>query len=75
MRNMLTKKKNAIFGRYPCCDLVNNAIRFILKGEYDLAISELVCAIHEANGYIHEDVSKEANEANYRVWQHRKGIE
>ena len=71
---MKTKKRNAIFGRYPCCDLVNNAIRFILKGNADNAISELVHAIHQANGYMHEDIAKSANEARYRVWQKWKNV-
>lgn len=39
---ILTKKRNAIFGRYPCCDMVNNAIRYILHDEKDSAIEDFV---------------------------------
>lgn len=56
---MMKRKKNAIFGRYPCCDLVNNAIRDILDGDSDSAISELLTAITKANGYIHEDIAED----------------
>ena len=68
---VLTRKKNAIWGRYPCCDLVNNAIRDILNGDSDGAISELLTAIIKAGGYVHEDISEEANTANHRVWAKR----
>ena len=64
---MNTKKKNAFFGRYPCCDLVNNAIRDILNGKTDNAISELMLAIHKAGGYVHEDIAEQAEEARNRV--------
>ena len=47
---MLKRKKNTIWGRYPCCDMVNNAIRDILHGDNDSAIEDLendVQKIHE----------------------------
>jgi len=69
---MTTKKKNALFGRYPCCDLVNNAIRFILEGKTDEAIEELWFAIHQAGGYVHDDIAVKAIEAKDRVWAKRK---
>ena len=53
------KKKNSKFGRYPSCDLCNNALRFIAEGKIDIAFQEIVYAIHEADGYFHEDVLKE----------------
>ena len=53
---MKTRKKNALFGRYPCCDMVNNAIRDILNGRTDAAIDELLQAIWKADGYLHEDL-------------------
>lgn len=65
---MLTKKKNAIWGRYPCCDFVNNAIRFILSGDTDRAISELLTAITKAGGYVHKDIEEKANAAHDRAW-------
>ena len=55
---MLTKKKNAVFGRYPCCDMVNNAIRYILNGHNEDAVEELLQVIQKANGYLHEDLEK-----------------
>lgn len=68
---MLTKKKNAVFGRYPCCDLVNNAIRFIIKGDSDNAIEELLQAIWKADGYIHEDIASKVDKIHNRIWDKR----
>ena len=59
---MTTKKKNALFGRYPSCDLCNNALRFILDGKPDIAFEEIVYAISKANGYFHEDIARAVNE-------------
>lgn len=53
---MNTKKKNAFFGRYPSCDQLNNALRFIYNGKIDAACAEIIFAIENANGYFHEDV-------------------
>ena len=52
---MNTKKKNALFGRYPSCDMLNNALRFIQEGKIDVACSEIVFAIEKADGYFHDD--------------------
>ena len=71
---MLTRKKNAIFGRYPCCDLVNNAIRDILNGNSDGAISELLTAITKAGGYVHEDIADAANAVHERAWAKRREL-
>lgn len=68
---MITKKKNAVFGRYPCCDLVNNAIRYIIDGKSDIAIEELLQAIYKANGYLHEDIADKVDEIHKRVWDER----
>lgn len=65
---MLTKKKNAMFGRYPCCDLVNNAIRFIIDGKSDCAIEELLQAIWKAGGYLHEDIANKVDEIHNQIW-------
>ena len=54
---MNVKKKNALFGRYPSCDMLNNAIRFINKGDIGSAVAEIVFAIEKADGYFHEDVA------------------
>ena len=56
MIEVLTKKKDAVFGRYPCCDLINNAIRFILDGKTDSAIEDLLQTIWKSGGYLHEDL-------------------
>ena len=53
---MNTKKKNALFGRYPSCDMLNNALRFIRDGKIDYACEEIVFAIEKAGGYFHEDI-------------------
>lgn len=52
---MNTKKKNALFGRYPSCDLLNNALRFLREGKIDVAVEEIIFAIEKADGYFHED--------------------
>ena len=69
---MITKKKDAIFGRYPCCDLVNNAIRFILAGKTDIAVEELLQSIWKSNGYLHEDLEDRVMEIHKRIWEERK---
>ena len=68
---MLFKKKNAVFGRYPCCDMINNAIRFILKGQNDEAVEELLQTIWKANGYLHEDLKDDVQEIHQRIWSQK----
>lgn len=69
---MFAKKRNAVFGRYPCCDLVNNAIRFILNGKTDYAIEELLQALWKSDGYIHDDIVCQVNEAHKRIVKERQ---
>ena len=60
---MRIKNKNAVFGRYPSCDLLNNALRYLLndsdcsKAELD-AVKEIALAIHKGNGYFHKDIAE-----------------
>ena len=58
---MITRrKKNAWFGRYPSCDMLNNAMRFLLRGnedDKDHALFEIINAISKADGYVHDDIS------------------
>ena len=68
---MFTKRRNSVFGRYPCCDLVNNAIRHILHGDNDSAIEELLQTIWKADGYIHEDLENDVQKIHKRVWKKR----
>lgn len=68
---MKTKKKNALFGRYPCCDLINNAIRLIIDGETDYAVEELLQTIWKAGGYLHEDLQTEVKDIHNRIWDRR----
>ncbi len=63
---MRSKSKNAIFGRYPVCDMLNNALRDLFSGNTDSAINEIVYAIIKADGYIHDDVLKKLEEK--RPW-------
>lgn len=72
---MLTKRRNAVFGRYPCCDLVNNAIRFIANGKAEYAIEELYLAIQKADGYLHEDLVDTVDEARKQVWSELHGYD
>lgn len=60
---MTVKKKNALFGRYPSCDLLNNALRFLRDGETDEAVEEIIFAIEKAGGYFHEDNVQMVNDA------------
>lgn len=53
---MKSKKKNALFGRYPSCDMLNNALRFIRDGQVQTACEEIICAIEKADGYFHKDI-------------------
>lgn len=69
---MLTKKKNAVFGRYPCCDMVNNAIRFIIDGKSDSAIEELLQTIWKADGYMHEDIADKVDEVHNLILDERR---
>lgn len=52
---MIIKKKNALFGKYPSCDMLNNALRLLRNGKTDCAIDEIIFAIEKADGYFHED--------------------
>ena len=71
MIEIITKKRDAVFGRYPCCDMINNAIRLIHDGNNDAAIEELFQVIQKAGGYLHEDLKTKVNEAHQRVWEDR----
>lgn len=71
---MFYKRRNAVFGRYPCCDLVNNAIRHILHGDNDSAIEELLQAIIKADGYFHEDLENDVQKIHERVWKKRTPV-
>ena len=53
---MKTKKRNALFGKYPSCDMLNNALRYLQDGNINEAAEEIVFAIEKANGYFHEDI-------------------
>lgn len=66
---MKIKKQDAIFGRYPCCDMVNNAIRFILNGKTDSAVEELLQTIWKADGYLHEDLTERVMNIHEQIWK------
>lgn len=53
---MFFKKKNARFGKYPSCDMLNNAIRFIRNGDTESAMMEIIFAVEKADGYFYEEV-------------------
>ena len=55
------KKANAIFGRYPCCDLLNRALRYMLDNNQVKAAESIVLAIEKAGGYFYEDVAERLN--------------
>lgn len=68
---MIRKKKNSRFGRYPSCDMANNAIRFILSGDYREAIQEIALCIQKADGYFHDDISDRVQEIMHELYQER----
>jgi len=65
-------KTNRQYGYYPCNDLINNAIRFIYKGDIDSAIEELLQTIWKANGHLNDDIKDMVMDAHYRVWKKRE---
>lgn len=67
---MNVKKKNSLFGRYPSCDMLNNALRFLRAGNTDCAIEEIIFAIEKADGYFHEDNIQFVNDTKAR-WAER----
>lgn len=64
---MNIKKKNALFGKYPSCDMLNNALRFLRDGKTDCAIEEIIFAIEKADGYFHEDIADFVSEAKEKI--------
>ena len=68
---MKTKKKNAFFGRYPCCDHLNNALRFMLMDWKNNvhAIEEIYQAIIKAGGYFHQDIAEKVEAVNKAYWE------
>lgn len=69
---MFTKKKNAAFGRYPSCDLINNALRYLRDGDIDNAMAEIIFAIEKANGYFHEDLLETVKEVKNKFWEEHR---
>ena len=70
---MNVKKKNALFGRYPSCDLLNNALRFLRDGMVDDAIEEIIFAIDKADGYFHTDNVQMVTDARKR-WEESNAV-
>ena len=69
---MRTKKRNAIFGRYPSCDMLNNALRFLFRNngpDREDAIEEIIMAIQKADGYFHADIADEVAFFNEEYWK------
>ncbi len=64
-------KKNAAFGRYPSCDQLNNALRFLNEGKYDAAKTAIVFAIDNAGGYFHEDLKNNVEHIRH-TWHEGK---
>lgn len=70
---MNIKKKNAVLGKYPSCDMLNNALRFLRDGNTDCAIEEIIFAIEKADGYFHEDNVQMVTDAR-KKWQKRTSL-
>lgn len=63
-------KRGALFGRYPACDFINEALRLLIKqrdmDEVDvsmlnIAIDELINAILSSDGYFYDDIAQSLN--------------
>ena len=70
---MNIKKKNVLFGKYPSCDMLNNALRFLRDGNADRAIEEIIFAIEKADGYFHEDNVQMVKDAKKR-WEESHAV-
>ena len=70
---MNIKKKNALFGKYPSCDMLNNALRFLRGGNTNCAIEEIIFAIKKADGYFHEDNVQMVKDAKKR-WEESHAV-
>ena len=73
---MTIKKANARFGRYPSCDLLNNALFFLFRGnpgDKESAIEEIVHAIEKAGGYIFDLNEKNVDALMKEQWRKRLG--
>jgi hypothetical protein len=66
---MFFKKKSARFGKYPSCDMLNNAIRFIHCGDTESALMEIIYAIEKADGYFYEDIKPVVEEVKRKWWE------
>jgi len=66
---MFFKKKNARFGKYPSCDMLNNAIRSIRNGNTESALIEIIYAIEKADGYFHDDIKPVVEEVKRKWWE------
>lgn len=67
------KKKNSRFGRYPSCDMLNNALRFYFDGNpIEDSISEIIYAIQKADGYIYDDLKDKVDKFMKEYWNNRK---
>ena len=66
---MFFKKKNAGVGKYPSCDMLNNAIRFLRNGDAESALMEIILAIEKADGYFHEDIKPIVDETKEKWWE------
>lgn len=62
-------KKSSKFGKYPSCDHLNNAIRFLQNGDTDNAMIEIIFAIDKADGYFHEDNTPIVDAAKKAFWE------
>lgn len=62
-------KKNFKFGKYPSCDMLNNAIRYLQNGDIDNAMIEIIFAIDKADGYFHEDNVPIVEAARKAFWE------
>lgn len=74
-----SKKNDKKYGKYPCCEYINNALRFLMKkvspsdmdDTYKYVMQEIVDGIICADGYFYKDVGIELAKRGVIVPIHR----
>lgn len=66
-------KKSSKFGKYPSCDHLNNAIRYLQNSDTDNAMIEIIFAIDKSDGYFHKENEPIVEAARKAFWEKHSG--
>lgn len=74
--NLLIKKRDRVFSKYPCDIFLHNALLFIIVGKPDAAYREICCAIIKSGGKLTEEeqawikqlMNNDVIVRNYYIW-------